>query len=65
MSATVDSEKISRYFNNCPTIHVPGRTYPVQVNYIEDAMDLTRWTVTEKSPYARRRMVHFLDYLQC
>ncbi|KAF9044866.1 P-loop containing nucleoside triphosphate hydrolase protein [Hymenopellis radicata] len=50
----VDSEKISRYFNNCPTLQVPGRTFPVRVNYLEDAVDLTQWTITEKSPYARR-----------
>ncbi|KAF8922394.1 P-loop containing nucleoside triphosphate hydrolase protein [Mucidula mucida] len=54
MSATVDSAKISRYFNNCPTLEVPGRTFPVRVNYLEDAVDLTQWTITEKSPYARR-----------
>ncbi|KIY72745.1 P-loop containing nucleoside triphosphate hydrolase protein [Cylindrobasidium torrendii FP15055 ss-10] len=54
MSATVDSEKISKYFDDCPTIQVPGRTYPVQVNYLEDVIDLTGWSMSEKSPYARR-----------
>lgn len=54
MSATVDAEKISEYFGGCPTLHVPGRTFPVDVKYLEDAVEFTNWTVTEGSPYARR-----------
>ncbi|KAM9911400.1 hypothetical protein OXX69_003560 [Metschnikowia pulcherrima] len=30
-SATLDSDKFSRYFNNCPVLTIPGRTYPVEV----------------------------------
>lgn len=30
-SATLDSEKFSGYFNNCPVLKIPGRTYPVEV----------------------------------
>ncbi|KAL3883496.1 hypothetical protein ACJMK2_029753, partial [Sinanodonta woodiana] len=30
MSATLDAEKFSKYFNNCPIINIPGRTYPVE-----------------------------------
>ncbi|KAI0307778.1 P-loop containing nucleoside triphosphate hydrolase protein [Multifurca ochricompacta] len=54
MSATIDSEKISQYFGNCPVIHVPGRTFPVDVKYLEDVVELTQWSVTESSPYAKR-----------
>ncbi|KAJ3995009.1 P-loop containing nucleoside triphosphate hydrolase protein [Lentinula boryana] len=54
MSATVDAEKISEYFGGCPTLHVPGRTYPVDVRYLEDAVEYTQWSITETSPYARR-----------
>lgn len=54
MSATVDAEKISKYFGGCPMLHVPGRTFPVDVRYLEDAVQLTQWKVTEGSPYARR-----------
>lgn len=32
-SATLDSEKFSRYFFNCPVFTIPGRTFPVQVFY--------------------------------
>lgn len=55
MSATVDAEKISEFFGNCPTLHVPGRTFPVDVHFLEDAIEYTQWEITETSPYARRR----------
>nr|GAT48383.1 P-loop containing nucleoside triphosphate hydrolase protein [Mycena chlorophos] len=54
MSATVDAEKISEFFGNCPTLHVPGRTFPVTCNFLEDAIELTRWEINESSPFARR-----------
>ena len=59
MSATVDAEKISKYFGNCPMLHVPGRTFPVDVRYLEDAIQATKWKVTESCPYARRGMIVF------
>lgn len=55
MSATVDAEKISNFFGGCPTLHVPGRTFPVDVRYLEDAVEYTQWSISETSPYARRR----------
>ena len=54
MSATLDAEKISNYFGGCPTIQVPGRTFPVEVRYVEDALEYTHWSITENSPYAKR-----------
>ncbi|KAL6302192.1 P-loop containing nucleoside triphosphate hydrolase protein [Sparassis latifolia] len=54
MSATVDADKISDYFGGCPILYVPGRTFPVDVRYLEDAVEFTRWKITESSPYARR-----------
>ena len=53
MSATADSQKISRYFGDCPVVHVPGRTFPVDVRYLEDAVELTQWSINETSPYAK------------
>ncbi|KAH0838412.1 P-loop containing nucleoside triphosphate hydrolase protein [Lanmaoa asiatica] len=55
MSATVDSDKISSFFGGCPVIHVPGRTFPVDVLYLEDAIEHTGWSISEDSPYAKRR----------
>ncbi|ETW87318.1 hypothetical protein HETIRDRAFT_413634 [Heterobasidion irregulare TC 32-1] len=54
MSATVDAEKISDYFGGCPILHVPGRTFPVDIRFLEDAVELTKWSITENSPYAKR-----------
>lgn len=32
-SATIDTERFSKHFNNAPVIEVSGRTYPVDVRY--------------------------------
>jgi ATP-dependent helicase HrpA len=32
-SATIDTQRFSRHFNNAPVIEVSGRTYPVEVRY--------------------------------
>ena len=32
-SATIDTERFSRHFDNAPVIEVSGRTYPVEVRY--------------------------------
>lgn len=33
-SATLDTDKFSRYFNKCPTFHIEGRCYPVEVSLV-------------------------------
>lgn len=58
MSATVDADKISAFFAGCPIIQVPGRTFPVDVLYLEDAIERTGWSIPEDSPYAKRRVFH-------
>ncbi|WWD17179.1 hypothetical protein CI109_101617 [Kwoniella shandongensis] len=54
MSATVDADKISSFFGGCPFLAVPGRTFPVQVNYLEDAIETSGWHIDESSPFAVR-----------
>ncbi len=54
MSATLEADKISNYFGGCPVLSVPGRTFPVDVRFLEDAVEFTGWKVTEGSQYARR-----------
>ncbi|KAF2213674.1 hypothetical protein CERZMDRAFT_39467 [Cercospora zeae-maydis SCOH1-5] len=44
MSATVDAEKFSKYLNGAPIIQVPGRTFPVEARFLEDAIELTGHT---------------------
>lgn len=46
-SATLDSDKFSKYFMDCPIVNIPGKTFPVEVmyanspqmDYIESALD--------------------------
>lgn len=33
-SATINTERFSKHFNNAPVIEVSGRTYPVEVEYM-------------------------------
>ena len=49
MSATMDSGKISRYFGNAPVLHIPGRTFPVQVQYLEDIVESTQFSYVEET----------------
>ncbi|KAF8752874.1 P-loop containing nucleoside triphosphate hydrolase protein [Rhizoctonia solani] len=46
-------EKVSAYFggpNVCPVLMVPGRTFPVKVQYLEDAIEFTNWRIDDDSP---------------
>lgn len=35
MSATIDAKKFSDYFGGAPVLSVPGRTFPVEVRYLD------------------------------
>ncbi|XP_078045232.1 ATP-dependent DNA/RNA helicase DHX36 [Augochlora pura] len=43
MSATLNPESFSKYYNDCPMIHIPGFTYPVEELYLEDVLQVTRF----------------------
>ncbi|KAK7565571.1 P-loop containing nucleoside triphosphate hydrolase protein [Phyllosticta paracitricarpa] len=43
MSATVDADRFSRYLDNAPILNVPGRTFPVQTKFLEDAVEMTHY----------------------
>jgi ATP-dependent RNA helicase DHX29 len=47
MSATVDAERFSAYLGGAPVLNVPGRTFPVEVRYLEDALELTGYQPTD------------------
>jgi ATP-dependent RNA helicase DHX29 len=49
MSATVDAERFSKYLSGAPVLTVPGRTFPVRVAYLEDAVELTGYTVDQRN----------------
>ncbi|KAJ2715721.1 DEAH-box ATP-dependent RNA helicase prp22 [Coemansia spiralis] len=50
-SATLDAEKFSKYFNNCPIFTIPGRTFPVEVLFSRepetDYLDAAMMTVMQ------------------
>jgi len=50
-SATLDAEKFSSYFFDCPIFTIPGRTYPVEILYTKepepDYLDATMITVMQ------------------
>jgi ATP-dependent RNA helicase DHX29 len=54
MSATVDALKFSSYFGDCPVVQVPGRTFPVEVRFLEDVVEETEYFLEEDSPFAKR-----------
>lgn len=35
MSATLDADSVARYLDDCPALHVSGRTFPVEVEFLE------------------------------
>lgn len=49
MSATLNAEKFSAYYDNCAQIVIPGFTYPVQEFYLEDAIERTGFQFLEKN----------------
>lgn len=49
MSATVDARSFSRYLGGAPVINIPGRTFPVEIKYLEDAIELTNYRIGEHS----------------
>lgn len=51
MSATIDAEQFAEYFRNslpsakstdCPTLNVPGRTFPVREYYLDDVVGVMK-----------------------
>ncbi|NXG58695.1 DHX36 helicase, partial [Hemiprocne comata] len=56
MSATLNAEKFSEYFDNCPMIHIPGFTFPVVEYLLEDVIEKLRYTPenTDRLPRWKR-----------
>ncbi|CEP11897.1 hypothetical protein [Parasitella parasitica] len=62
MSATVEASRFSWYFGNCPVVSVPGRTFPVHVQYLEDIVQDTGYVLEEDSPFAVKKNRIKKDY---
>ncbi|KAM5292465.1 ATP-dependent DNA/RNA helicase DHX36 isoform 2-T2 [Ctenodactylus gundi] len=48
MSATLNAEKFSEYFGNCPMIHIPGFTFPVVEYLLEDIIEKIGYAPEQK-----------------
>ena len=56
MSATVNADLFSSYFNNCPVLEIPGRTFPVQqVKYQNDVYKTVNKKLTISSRFSWKR----------
>lgn len=53
MSATLNASLFSDYFHNCSTVHIPGRTFPVDQFFLEDALAKSGYVIEDGSPYMR------------
>lgn len=42
MSATLNAAEFSKYYNDCPSLNIPGFTYPVEEVFLEDIYTLNR-----------------------
>ncbi|XP_026330689.1 putative ATP-dependent RNA helicase DHX57 isoform X2 [Hyposmocoma kahamanoa] len=54
MSATLNADLFSSYFEKIPILEIPGRTFPVEQFFLEDIMELTNYVLEENGPYARK-----------
>ncbi|KAF2001391.1 hypothetical protein P154DRAFT_553670 [Amniculicola lignicola CBS 123094] len=48
MERRPELKRFSRYLNDAPVLNVPGRTFPVQTKYLEDAIELTHYVASEE-----------------
>ncbi|KAI0931624.1 hypothetical protein AcW2_000470 [Taiwanofungus camphoratus] len=55
MSATINHEVFSRYFNNAPLLTIPGFTYPVEDKYLEDIVPLIDYRPLASRPARRNK----------
>jgi ATP-dependent RNA helicase DHX29 len=46
MSATVDAQRFSQYLDDAPILNIPGRTFPVQTKFLEDAFECIHYSAT-------------------
>ncbi|KAL6479481.1 hypothetical protein MHYP_G00129140 [Metynnis hypsauchen] len=55
MSATLNADKFSKYFGNCPMIHIPGYTFPVKEYLLEDVVEMLRFRPQQQDRRPRFR----------
>lgn len=55
MSATLNAETFSEYFDNCPHLNIPGFTYHVKEYFLEDVLLRTRYNFEEYATLRQAR----------
>ncbi|KAH0543279.1 hypothetical protein FGG08_002342 [Glutinoglossum americanum] len=61
MSATMDAQRFSSYLGGAPVLTVPGRTFPVETKYLEDAIELTEYVFDESYNSSSRANLDDID----
>lgn len=54
MSASLNAEKFSRYFKNCPIFNIPGRCFPVERIYLDQIEHDLRRTLKDTKSFDKR-----------
>ncbi|XP_071703455.1 DExH-box ATP-dependent RNA helicase DExH3 isoform X2 [Rutidosis leptorrhynchoides] len=49
MSATLNAQLFSNYFEGAPVIHIPGFTHPVRAHFLEDVLEITGYKLTPEN----------------
>ncbi|KAA8652325.1 hypothetical protein EYZ11_010692 [Aspergillus tanneri] len=52
MSATLEAQRFSNYLGGVPVLNIPGRTFPVEVKFLEDAVEMTNYRLSENDSNA-------------
>jgi ATP-dependent RNA helicase DHX29 len=47
MSATLEAQRFSTYLGGVPVLNIPGRTFPVETKFLEDAVEFTQYRLSE------------------
>ncbi|XP_075980638.1 ATP-dependent DNA/RNA helicase DHX36-like [Anticarsia gemmatalis] len=58
MSATVDADTLSVYFDNCPMVHIEGLAFPVKDVYMEEILEMTKFKLPEVNRSLHRYQGH-------
>ncbi|KAL3473615.1 P-loop containing nucleoside triphosphate hydrolase protein [Aspergillus californicus] len=51
MSATLDANRFATYLGGVPVLNIPGRTFPVETKFLEDAIELAQYRLSENQPH--------------
>ncbi|XP_034834976.1 ATP-dependent DNA/RNA helicase DHX36-like [Maniola hyperantus] len=59
MSATIDADTLSQYFDGCPLLHIEGLAYPVQDIYLEQILEITKYNLPPE-----KQKAHFPKWMK-